>query len=184
MRKKSNQFVLFCRYISKDDPWGLTFICLVGCIGYDQAQHGVTVHALNTQCHTVSMFRFKGQGTLGVKHAPVFKPQILKMATGTSTSYDSLPERNSGFQDDIHSKNDSSNRLLHFHHSGRNPSARSGSSPEQQVDNRLEEAASRSTQERTTNCVITASVCAYKGGLCDGGGPSCDGLVTNINLPR
>ena len=40
------------------------------------------------------------------------------------------------------------------------------------------------TQDRTTNCVMTASLCAYNGGLCDGRGPNCDGLAIDINLPR
>ena len=41
-------------------------------------------------------------------------------------------------------------------------------------------AASRSTQEGTTNCVMTASLRAFDGGLCDGVGPSCHGLVINL----
>ena len=62
------------------------------------------------------------------------------------------------------------------------PIARS-SSPEQQVDNSRATTAgavSRSTREGTTNCVMTASLRAFDGGLCDGMGPSCDGLVINL----
>ena len=141
--------------------------------------------SMDDACNTRSMsyrFQFQVQGT-GVKRAPVFNPQVLKMATRTSTSYCSLPEGNSEFRDGIHSTNDSWNILLQFHHSGLIPIARSSSSPEQQVDNSRATTAgavSRSTREGTTNCVMTASLRAFDGGLCDGVGPSCHGLVINL----
>lgn len=105
--------------------------------------------SMDDACNTRSMsyrFQFQVQGTLGVKRAPVFNPQMLKMATRTSTSYCSLPEGVSEFQDGIHSTNDSWNILLQFHHSGLIPIARSSSSPEQQVDNRPAEQQQRGQQ--------------------------------------
>ena len=50
--------------------------------------HGWCAVSIRDQCHTVSIFGFKGIS--GVKHASVFNPQSLKMATPTSTSYCSV----------------------------------------------------------------------------------------------